>query len=85
MTLRSAIKSGQTFSQEDVMKLEGNDRLLTVFEVGAMLSRKPSTVRKDLFLKRYPSVKIGRQIRVPLSAVEAMVKAGYRPAADAAR
>ena len=34
------------------MKLEEDDRLLTVFEYGTMLARKPSTVRKDIFLKK---------------------------------
>jgi len=67
------------------MKLEENDRLLTVFEVGEMLSRRPSTGRKDIFLKKFPTVKIGRQIRIPLSAIQSMVKAGYRPAAEPVR
>lgn len=62
------------------MKLEENDRLLTVFEVGEMLSRRPSTVRKDIFLKKFPTVKIGRQIRIPLSAIRAVIEAGYTPA-----
>lgn len=65
------------------MKLEEDDRLLTVFEYGTMLARKPSTVRKDIFLKKIPTVKIGRQIRIPLSWVQRIVKEGYRPAVTA--
>ena len=64
------------------MNLQGDDRLLTVFEVGAMLSRKPSTVRKDIFLKKFPTVRIGRQVRVPISAIRALVREGYSPAAQ---
>lgn len=63
------------------MKLEANDRLVDVFEASTLLSRKPSTIRKDIFLKKLPTVKIGRQIRIPLSAIHAMIQAGYTPAA----
>ena len=62
------------------MKLQPDDRLLNVWEVGAMLSRKPSTIRKDIFLKKFPTVRVGRQVRIPLSAVQALVKAGFSPA-----
>ena len=64
------------------MKLEADDRLVDVFEAGALLARKPSTVRKDIFLKKLPTVKIGRQIRIPLSTIQAMISKGYRPAAE---
>ena len=67
------------------MKLEGNDRLLDVWEVAELLGRKPSTIRKDIHLRKFPTVRVGRQVRVPLSAVQAMVQAGYRPAADTVR
>jgi excisionase family DNA binding protein len=62
------------------MKLEANDRLLDVWEVAEMLRRKPSTIRKDIHLRKIPTVRIGRQVRVPLSAIQALVATGYSPA-----
>lgn len=67
------------------MKLQDDDRLCTVPEAATMLARKPSTIRKDIFLKKFPTVRIGRQVRIPLSAIQAMVRAGYRPAAETTR
>ncbi len=64
------------------MKLEENDRLVDVFEASTMLSRKKSTLRKDIFLKKLPTVRIGRQVRIPLSAIRALITKGYRPAAE---
>jgi excisionase family DNA binding protein len=63
------------------MKLEADDRLVDVFEASTLLARKKSTIRKDIFLKKLPVVKIGRQIRIPLSAIQALITKGYRPAA----
>ena len=67
------------------MKLESTDRLLDVWEVAEMLGRKPSTIRKDIHLRRFPTVRVGRQVRIPRSAVVAMIEAGFRPAAESVR
>lgn len=65
------------------MKLREGDRLLTVRECEALTGRKISTWRRDIFEKRIPIVRIGRrQVRIPLSAVQAMVAAGYSPAVE---
>lgn len=63
------------------MKLEGDDRLLTVQEAERLTGRKASTFRKDFHLKQIPTVRIGRQVRIPLSAIQALVSKGFSPAA----
>ena len=65
------------------MKLREDDRLLTVQECERLTGRKVSTWRRDIFEKRVPVVRIGRrQVRIPLSAVQAMIDRGYSPAVD---
>ena len=54
------------------------DRLLTVFEAEDMTGRKAATWRKDILRRRIPYVKIGRQVRIPLEAVRAVIAKGYR-------
>jgi hypothetical protein len=68
------------------MLLENGDRLLTLQEAEALTGRKVSTWRRDIFERRVPVIHLGRRsIRLQLSTIQAMVKAGYRPASDTAR
>ena len=62
------------------MTLQDNDRLVTVGEAEKMTGRKASTWRKDIHLRRIPTVRIGRQVRIPLSAIQALVTKGFSPA-----
>lgn len=55
-------------------------RLLTVHEAEALTGRKASTWRKDILRRRVPYVKLGKQVRIPIEAIEDLMKAGYRPA-----
>lgn len=60
-----------------MMKTSG--KLLTVFEAEARTGRKASTWRRDiLLLRRVPYVKIGRSVRIPEEAVEALIAQGWR-------
>ena len=66
------------------MQLGDGYRLLTLKEAEQLTGRKISTWRRDVFEKRIPVVHIGRrQVRIQLSMIQAMVKAGYRPAVTA--
>lgn len=63
------------------MELEKGDRLVSVAEAEALTGRKVSTWRRDIYERRIPVVHIGRrQVRIPLSAIQAMIKTGFRPA-----
>ncbi len=52
-------------------------KLLTVREAEELTGRKAATWRKDIYLKKIPYVKLGRQIRIPAWAIQAMIRAGY--------
>ena len=63
------------------MKLQDGDRLLTVQEAESLTGRKASTWRRDILERRIPVVRIGRRsVRIQLSTIQDMVKAGYRAA-----
>jgi excisionase family DNA binding protein len=62
------------------MKLQEDDRLLTVQQAEALTGRKASTFRKYIHLRRIATVRIGRQVRIPLSAIQALVSQGFTPA-----
>jgi len=65
-----------------MIAFDEKDRLLTVQEASHILGRRVSTLRKDIFLRAIPVVRIGqRQVRIPMSAIKQMVASGYRPAA----
>jgi len=53
-------------------------KLLTVFEAEARTGRKASTWRRDILLRRVPYVKIGRSVRIPEEAVNALIAQGWR-------
>ena len=55
-------------------------QLITVFEAERLTGRKVATWRKDIRLRKIDSVKLGRSVRLPRSAVEAFVREGWRPA-----
>lgn len=54
--------------------------LLTVNEVAERLAVTPATIRKRILERRIDFVKIGRCVRIPESAVEKLLKAGYSEA-----
>jgi excisionase family DNA binding protein len=54
------------------------DRLLTVKEAAELLSCSEAAVRKWIYQRRLPRVKVGRLTRLRQSEVEAMVSAGSR-------
>ena len=62
------------------MKLQKEDELLTLKEAESLTKRKISTWRKDIRLQKVACVKLGRQIRIQRSVIDAMVAAGFRPA-----
>ncbi len=43
-----------------------------------MTGRKASTWRRDIFERKIASVKIGRQVRIPLSEINKLIEAGWR-------
>ena len=56
-----------------------SERLLTVQEAEAMTGRKACTWRKDIRQRRVASVRIGRQIRIPIEAIEELISKGFQP------
>jgi len=68
MTIRRAEMDGKT------------KQLLTVFEAETLTGRKASTWRRDILLRKIPCVRIGRQVRIPIEAIEQLVREGYCPA-----
>ena len=62
------------------MKLQHDDRLLTIQEAERLTGRKASTFRRDIFERRIDVVRIGRQVRIPLSAIQRLVREGFCPA-----
>ena len=59
-------------------------QLLTVTEVATRLGLKPTTIRRRILERRIAYVKLGRAVRIPIEAVEALIIASYRPAIDEA-
>ena len=55
-------------------------RLLKVPEAAEALRLQPSTIRKLISQRRLDVVRLGRAVRIPESAVDAMLTKGYRPA-----
>ena len=52
------------------------DQLLTVAEAASMLACSQAAIRKWLYQRRLPSVKVGRLTRIRVRDVEAFVRAG---------
>jgi excisionase family DNA binding protein len=52
------------------------DQLLTVAETASMLACSQAAIRKWLYQRRLPSVKVGRLTRIRVRDVEAFVRVG---------
>jgi excisionase family DNA binding protein len=52
------------------------DQLLTVAEAASMLACSQAAIRKWLYQRRLPSVKVGRLTRIRVRDVEAFVRGG---------
>lgn len=59
---------------------EKKKRLLRVPEAASRLAVKESTVRKLIFERRIPIVKIGRVVAIPEDCIEKMIQDGYQAA-----
>jgi len=59
-----------------------SERLLAIHEVAALTSTSVGLWRKLASRGRIPTVKIGRLVRIPESAIEAYIRLGLRPARD---
>jgi len=57
-------------------------KLLSTAEVAERLAVKQCTIRKMLYQRRIPKVKIGRCVRVREEDVEALVRIGLEPARE---
>lgn len=55
-------------------------KLMRAEEFADYLNVRVSTVRRMILLKRVPTVKIGRCIRIPVEAAERLIEAGYQDA-----
>ena len=55
-------------------------QLLTVQRAAELLALKPATIRKMIFQRRLPVVRIGRSVRIKESDLEAVVREGWRSA-----
>ena len=62
-----------------------DSQLLTVNDVAHRLRVTPAMVRKLLFERRLPRVKIGRCVRVREDDLEALIKLGMIPASQERR
>lgn len=52
-------------------------RLLTLAEAEEMTGRKVSTFRKDIRMRNIPCVRLGRQVRIPVEALEQLIQSGW--------
>lgn len=55
-------------------------RLLRVPQVAERLAIRESTVRKMIFQRRLPTVRIGKTVTIPEEVINEMIRSGYRPA-----
>jgi len=53
--------------------------LLTVVEAAERLALQPATIRKLIFQRRLPVVKLGRSVRLRDEDIEALIRLGLRP------
>lgn len=53
-------------------------KLLTVEEAAGQLGLKVSTIRRKILTKTITIVKLGRSVRIPVEAVEALIAAGWQ-------
>lgn len=57
-------------------------KFLRIPEVANKLGLKESTIRKMIFERRLPVVRIGRTVTIPEEHIEKLIREGYRPALD---
>ncbi len=60
-------------------------RLLKPAEVATRLAVSQTTVRKWIFLRKLPVVRVGRTVRVREEDLEALIRLGYQPLRDERR
>ena len=60
-------------------------RLLKPAEVATRLAVSQTTVRKWIFLRKLPVVRVGRAVRVREEDLEALIRFGYQPLRDERR
>jgi len=53
---------------------QNDAKLLTCAEAGELLGLRVRQVREAVWRRHLPSVKIGRHVRIPLRAIEALAK-----------
>lgn len=53
-------------------------RLVSVFEAERISGLRAGTWRKFILQRRVPYVKLGRSVRIPESAIAAMIEKGWR-------
>lgn len=58
----------------------GSSQMLTVAETAAVLGLAEKTIRNWLYLRRLPSVRVGRAVRVPFVVVAQLLDEGAVPA-----
>lgn len=56
------------------------NQLLKPEEVGALLKIKEGTIRRWIFQRRIPVVRVGRAVRIRVEDVERLVRDGLTPA-----
>ena len=57
--------------------MKNSEKLLSVAEAEAMTGRKAATWRRDILRRRVAYVKLGRQVRIPLSEIERLIEQGW--------
>ncbi|MFQ5598821.1 MAG: helix-turn-helix domain-containing protein [Nitrospiria bacterium] len=62
-----------------------SQKLLRVPQAAERLAVRESTIRKMIFQKRLPVVRIGRVVAIPENFIEELILKGYSPAIREAR
>lgn len=52
-------------------------KLLTLKEAEKLTGRKVATFRKDIRTRMIPCVRLGRQVRIPIEAIETLIQSGW--------
>ena len=77
------IAKARTFLKEaKPMKEKRIERLLRVTEISERTGLPAASVRKMIFLKQLPVVRIGRRVAVPESAIDALISDNLEPAGN---
>ncbi len=57
-----------------------NRQLLTIDEFAAEVGLRPKTVRQWVWRRQIDTVRIGRSVRIPRAALDALIERGATPA-----